>query len=133
MKIHYEPIGIVHSPFKQTAETPTQPTRSQGVLATVEIYQKYTEGLTDLDKYEYIILLCHLHLVREYRLKLVPFRGTELRGLFSTRAPCRPNPIALSVVKLLKVDGNLISIKGIDLIDGTPVLDIKPYFDDLLP
>ena len=91
------------------------------------------EALADLDGFSHIILLCHLHKTGSYRLKVVPFLDTQPRGLFATRAPSRPNPIGLSVVELLRIDGNKLEIQGVDLLDGTPVLDIKPYvgeFDD---
>jgi len=133
MRIEYRAIGIVHSPFKDAEGVPIQPSRAKGAKGTVEVFQKYVEGLSDLDGFSHIILLCHLHKSRGYRLKVVPFLDTELRGLFATRAPSRPNPIGLSVVRLLGVDGNTLSIEEVDLLEGTPVLDIKPYvgeFDD---
>lgn len=126
MKIEYEPIGTVHSPFTQRRGTPIQPSRSKAA-GTVEVFREYAEGLSDLDGFSHIILLCHLHQSTTYRLKIVPFLDTELRGLFATRAPNRPNPIGLSVVRLVDVRDNMLSIEGIDLLEGTPVLDIKPY------
>jgi len=133
MNIEYEPIGIVHSPFKDPEGTPIQPSRAKNATGTVEVFEKYVEGLSDLDGFSHIILLCHLHRTGSYRLKVVPFLDTELRGLFSTRAPSRPNPIGLSVVALAGIESNTLTIRGIDLLEGTPVLDIKPYvgeFDD---
>ena len=136
MKIEYEPIGVVHSPFNELEGTPIQPSRSENAAGTVEVFREFEDGLCDLDGFSHIILLCHLHKTGSYRLKVVPFLDTELRGLFATRAPCRPNPIGLSVVRLLGIDGNLLQIQGVDLLEGTPVLDIKPYvgeFDDCGP
>lgn len=133
MKIEYKPIGIVHSPFKEPEGTPIQPSRAKNAEGTVEVFEEFVEGLQDLDGFSHIILLCHLHKARSYRLKVVPFLDTQLRGLFATRAPSRPNPIGLSVVELLGIDGNTLTIQGVDFLDGTPVLDIKPYvgeFDD---
>jgi tRNA-Thr(GGU) m(6)t(6)A37 methyltransferase TsaA len=133
MKIEYRPIGIVHSPFEDAEGAPIQPSRANSARGSVEVFDEYVEGLSDLDGFSHIILLCHLHKSRGFRLKVVPFLDTELRGLFATRAPCRPNPIGLSVVRLLGVEGNLVSIEGVDFLNGTPVLDIKPYvgeFDD---
>jgi tRNA-Thr(GGU) m(6)t(6)A37 methyltransferase TsaA len=133
MTIQYNPIGVVHSPFSVQEGTPIQPSRSNGARATVEVFPEFVEGLSDLDGFSHIILLCHLHRSTGWRPKVVPFLDTEPRGLFATRAPCRPNPIGLSVVNLLAVEGNVLSIENIDLLDGTPVLDIKPFvgeFDD---
>lgn len=133
MKIEYEPIGIVHSPFKEPEGSPIQPSRAKGAVGTVEVFSEFVEGLCDLDGFSHIILLCHLHRSRRYRLKVVPFLDTELRGLFATRAPSRPNPIGLSVVELVEIDGGTLTVRGIDFIEGTPVLDIKPFvgeFDD---
>lgn len=132
MKIEYHAIGIIHSPFKNAEGTPIQPSRSKA-KGTVEVSKEYMEGLCDLDGFSHIILLCHLNKSSKYKLKVIPFLDTKLRGLFATRAPNRPNPIGLSVVRLLGIEGNMLSIEGLDLLDGTPVLDIKPYvreFDD---
>ena len=133
MRIEYCPIGIVRSPHETTTGTPIQPSRARGIEGTVEINEEYVEALSDLDGFSHIILICHLHRASDFKLKVVPYLDTELRGLFATRAPSRPNPIGLSVVRLLGVDGRVLRIEGVDLLDGTPVLDIKPYvcdFDD---
>lgn len=133
MIVEYSPIGVVHSPFLEREGTPIQPSRSKGASGTVEVFPEFVEGLSDLDGFSHIILLCHLHRSTGWRLKVVPFLDTEPRGLFATRAPCRPNPIGLSVVNLLAVEGHVLVIENVDLLDGTPVLDIKPYvgeFDD---
>jgi len=131
--VEYRPIGVVHSPFTQMKGTPIQPSRADGARGTVEVFPDFTEGLSDLDGFSHIILLCHLHRSTKSRLKVVPYLDTEPRGLFATRAPCRPNPIGLSVVRLLAIEDNVLSIENVDLLDGTPVLDIKPFvgeFDD---
>ncbi len=133
MTIRYEPIGVIHSPFTEKKGTPIQPSRSDGARGTVEIFPDFVQCLSDLDGFSHIILLCHLHRSTDWRPMVVPFLDTEPRGLFATRAPCRPNPIGLSVVKLLTVEGGTLTIEDLDLLDGTPVLDIKPYvgeFDD---
>jgi len=127
MKIEYRPIGIVHSPFRHPEGTPIQPGRAKGAEGTVEVFREYEDALGDLAGFSHIILLCHLHKSRGYRLKVVPFLDTEPRGLFATRAPNRPNSIGLSIVRLLAVNGNILSVTGVDLLDGTPLLDIKPY------
>jgi tRNA-Thr(GGU) m(6)t(6)A37 methyltransferase TsaA len=130
MNIQYEPIGVVHSPFTSLEGMPIQPSRGRCVHATVEVYSQFEEGLQDLEGFSHIMLLCHFHRAKAYRLKVVPFLDTELRGLFATRAPSRPNPIGLSVVRLIRVDKNILSIQDVDLLDGTPVLDIKPYVNE---
>jgi len=133
MTIEYQPIGFVSSSYQTTSGTPIQPSRARGIEGTIEIAEQYVEALADLDGFSHIILICHLHKASEFKLKVVPYLDTELRGLFATRAPSRPNPIGLSVVRLLGVDGRVLKIEGVDLLDGTPVLDIKPYvrdFDD---
>jgi tRNA-Thr(GGU) m(6)t(6)A37 methyltransferase TsaA len=127
MTIEYRPIGVVHSPFTEAEGTPIQPSRADGARGTVEIFSEFAQGLCDLEGFSHIILLCHLHRSSEWRLMVVPYLDTEPRGLFATRAPCRPNPIGLSVVRLLAVDGTTLTVADVDLIDGTPVLDIKPY------
>jgi tRNA-Thr(GGU) m(6)t(6)A37 methyltransferase TsaA len=134
MKIEYRSIGVVRSPHRKADGAPIQPSRARGVEGTIEIDEAYVEGLADLSDFSHIILICHLHRASQYRLKVVPYLDTELRGLFATRAPSRPNPIGLSVVRLLAVDGARLRIEGVDLLDGTPVLDIKPYvgeFDEI--
>lgn len=133
MIVEYKPIGVVHSPFSEMKGTPIQPSRADGARGTVEVFPDFAEGLSDLDGFSHIILLCHLHKSTKSRLKVVPYLDTEPRGLFATRAPCRPNPIGLSVVRLLTIEDNVLSIENLDLLDGTPVLDIKPFvgeFDD---
>jgi tRNA-Thr(GGU) m(6)t(6)A37 methyltransferase TsaA len=130
MKIEYRPIGFVSSPHQTTNGTPIQPSRASGIEGTVVLEDEYVEALSDLDGFSHIILICHLHKAADSKLKVVPYLDTELRGLFATRAPSRPNPIGLSVVRLLGIDGCRLRIEGVDLLDGTPVLDIKPYVGD---
>ena len=127
MKIEYRPIGIVHSPFTDISGVPIQPSRAEGIKGDVTVFPEFAEGLSDLDGFSHVVLLCHLDRVRGVRLKVVPFRDTVKRGVFSTRAPCRPNPIGLSIVRLAAVKKNKLVIEGVDVLDGTPVLDIKPY------
>ena len=127
MRIEYHAIGLIHSPFKTIEGTPIQPSRAKNARGTVELFAEYAAGLRDLDGFSHIILVYHLHKSRPYRLTVMPFLDTQPRGLFSTRAPNRPNPIGLSVVKLIKIDGNVLSVEGVDMLDQTPLLDIKPY------
>jgi len=128
--ITYHPIGVVHSPFATTEGMPIQPSRAKGVRGWVEIEPEYVEGLADLEGFSHVVLLCHLHRARPHRLKVVPYLDDTPRGLFATRSPSRPNPIGLSVVRLLGIDGCTLEIAEVDLLDGTPVLDIKPYVGD---
>jgi tRNA-Thr(GGU) m(6)t(6)A37 methyltransferase TsaA len=126
-KITYNPIGVIHSPFKDIKGMPIQPTGAKGVQGTVEINPEYVNGLQDLKGFSHIILIYHFHLSKGYSLKVKPFMDENLRGVFATRAPKRPNPIGISVVRLVRVEGNILRIENIDIVDGTPLLDIKPY------
>lgn len=125
--IEYRPIGVIHSPFKDVRGTPIQPRAAEGARGVVEVYPEYAEGLKDLEGFSHVILLYHFHLVKGYKLLVKPYMDDELRGVFATRAPARPNPIGLSVVKLVRMDRGRIIVENIDVVDGTPLLDIKPY------
>jgi tRNA (adenine37-N6)-methyltransferase len=131
MKIQYNAIGMVHTPFKDLNEIPKQPGRGKGIEGRIEIYPEYQQGLRDLDGFSHIILLCHFHKVTDFHLNVIPSGRTESRGLFATRTPRRPNPIGFSVVRLLSVEENRLEITDLDILDGTPLLDIKPYFHPL--
>jgi len=126
-EIKFRPIGIIHSPFKEAKGVPIQPSAAKGIEGKVEIFPEYTEGLEDIGNFSHIFLIYHLHLSRKYSLKVKPYMDDKERGVFATRAPSRPNPIGISVVELLEVDGNMLHIKNVDIVDGTPLLDIKPY------
>lgn len=132
-KVQYMPIGSIHSPFKDLEGMPIQPTGGRHIRGTVEIYPEYTDGLKDLDEFSHIILIYHLHLSDSYDLEVIPFMDDVPHGLFSTRAPKRPNPIGISIVKLIKIEGNIIHIENMDMIDETPLLDIKPYVPEFDP
>jgi tRNA-Thr(GGU) m(6)t(6)A37 methyltransferase TsaA len=121
-----KPIGVIHSPFTDKAQTPIQPTRSQAV-GRVEVYPEFAEGLQDLEGFSHIFLLYAFHQSNGYTLRVKPFLDDYLRGLLATRHPCRPNPLGLSVVRLLARRENLLEIEGVNMLDGTPLLDIKPY------
>jgi tRNA-Thr(GGU) m(6)t(6)A37 methyltransferase TsaA len=129
MDFTMKPIGVIHSPFREKAQTPIQPTRSQA-RGQVEVFPEYAPGLQDLEGFSHIFLLYAFHRSEGYSLKVQPFLDDELHGLFATRHPCRPNPIGLSVVRLLARQDNILDIEGLDVLDGTPLLDIKPYVDD---
>ncbi len=126
-KITYKPIGLIHSPFKEPKGVPIQPTAAAGVRGTVEVFPQYSGGLDSLGEFSHILLLYHFHLSSPPHLRVRPFMDEKLRGVFSTRAPSRPNPIGISLVRLLKIEGNILYIQDVDIIDGTPLLDIKPY------
>ena len=130
-QITYKPIGIVHSPFTQIEGMPIQSSSAKGIKGQIVVNEEYVEGLCDLDGFSHIYLLYHLHLSKSYNLKVIPFLDDQQRGVFSTRAPKRPNPIGLSVVKLIKIDMNILEIENVDIIDGTPLLDIKPYVQEM--
>jgi tRNA (adenine37-N6)-methyltransferase len=132
-QIVYSPIGVIHTPFKEPKKMPIQPAASKGVEGTIEIKTEFEKGLKDLDGFSHIILLYHFHLSAGFSLEVVPFLDNKKRGVFATRAPRRPNPVGLSIVRLDKIDGNMLHIRNVDIVDGTPLLDIKPYvheFDD---
>lgn len=122
-----KPIGVIHTEFKSVAGTPIQPAVSNGAEGCIEILPEFVEGLQDLDGCERIWLIFWLDRSSGYKMKVVPFRDTTERGLFSTRAPRRPNPIGISVVRLEKIESNTLFVRDIDIVDGTPLLDIKPY------
>ncbi len=106
---------------------PIQPSGAKGVTGTIEIAPAYAAGLKDLAGFSHIILLYHFHLCKNCELEVKPFLDEVSHGVFATRAPQRPNPIGLSVVKLLKIEGSTLHVGGVDIVDGTPLLDIKPY------
>ena len=129
-EIKYVPIGIIHSPFKDIKGTPIQPTGARGIAGTIEIDSDYVNGLKDIEGFSHIILIYHFHLSKGYSLEIIPFMDDRPHGVFSTRAPRRPNPIGISVVRLVKVKGATLHIEDVDIVDGTPLLDIKPYVPD---
>jgi len=130
-KIELQSIGLIHTPFKNKEGMPIQPTGAKNVRGTIEINNEFIEGLKDLDGFSHIILIYHFHKLKEYQLTVTPFMDDKPHGVFSTRAPKRPNHIGLSVVKLNKIEGNTIYIENIDVLDKTPLLDIKPFIPDV--
>jgi tRNA-Thr(GGU) m(6)t(6)A37 methyltransferase TsaA len=125
--IAYQPIGIIHSPFQSIEGMPIQPVGAAGIQGEIELFAEFAAGLKDLEGFSHIILLYHFHRAAEPRLIVTPFLDSEPHGVFATRAPSRPNAIGLSVVKLLSVAGNILRIENVDILDGTPLLDVKPY------
>jgi len=129
-EIRYKPIGVIHTPFKEPRGTPIQPMAAAGVEGVVEVLPEYAEGLEGLEGFSHIILIYHFHLSRKASLKVRPYMDEETHGVFATRSPSRPNPIGVSVVRLLKIVDNKLYIKDVDIVDGTPLLDIKPYIPE---
>lgn len=121
-------IGIVKTPFGEQQGTPIQPCYANGATGEVVVYEPYAAALDDLEGFERIWLIYWMDRAGPYRPKVVPYRDVHERGLFSTRAPCRPNPIGLSVVRLRGREGRVLRVSDVDILDGTPLLDIKPYF-----
>lgn len=125
--IQLQKIGTLYSPHKETSDMPRQPRFAKGIQAKVVIEPQFVEGLRDLDGFSHIYLICFLHKVKGYKLSAHPPMDNKSHGVFASRSPHRPNPIGLSVVKLISIEENVLTIEDVDLLDGTPVLDIKPY------
>jgi tRNA-Thr(GGU) m(6)t(6)A37 methyltransferase TsaA len=125
-----KPIGIIHSPFKNPDRMPIQPTFANGAEGIVEVLPQFAAGLKDLEGFERIWLLYWFHKASKTKLKVKPYMDNIERGLFATRAPCRPNPIGISAVRLLRICGNRLYVADIDVLDNTPLLDIKPYIPE---
>ncbi len=123
----YSPIGIVRSPFSELQGMPIQPGGAQGIRGSVEIRHDLVPGLKDLEGFSHIILIYHFHRSRGFSLCIKPFLDDHYHGVFATRAPNRPNPIGISIVRLVSIDGHALHIEDVDILDGTPLLDIKPY------
>jgi len=126
-EIRYTPIGVIRSPHKQPLGTPIQPKAAENAEGTVEIFPEYVEGLKDPDGFSHVILVYHFHLSKGLSLRVKPYMDDKYHGIFATRAPPRPNPIGISVVRLIRVEANILHIQDVDIVDGTPLLDIKPY------
>jgi len=126
-EIKYKPIGIIHSPFKEPKGTPIQPTGAKGINGTVEVFPEYVKGLKDIEGFSHLILIYHFHLSQEASLEAKPYMDKETHGVFAMRSPSRPNPIGISVVRLIRMEDNILQIQDVDILDGTPLLDIKPY------
>ncbi|NLO21026.1 MAG: tRNA (N6-threonylcarbamoyladenosine(37)-N6)-methyltransferase TrmO [Syntrophomonadaceae bacterium] len=133
--INFRPIGYIHSPFKTKEGSPRQSIHTPEVEAIIDIKPEFSAGLLNLELYSHIIVLFHFHLSPGYDLVVERPRGDRPgpRGVFSTRSPNRPNGIGLSIVELVKIEGARLRIRGVDMLDGTPVLDIKPYDSGLNP
>jgi tRNA-Thr(GGU) m(6)t(6)A37 methyltransferase TsaA len=121
------PIGVVRSPFERKVEAPRQPRAAEGVEGRIELDLSLAHAVEDLEGFEHVWVLAWMDRVEGFRPKVLPPRSEKRRGVLATRSPHRPNPIALSVVELVGVEGTVLHVRGLDLLDGTPVLDVKPY------
>jgi len=128
-----EPIGIIRTPFKSQDECPSQGAEAPESIGYIEVFQEYLNGLKGLEKFEYIAVLFNFDRKKDYNLRVIPRRGGTARGVFSTCAPARPNHIGVTIVRLLSVKKNILKVSGIDMMDGTPVIDIKPFSIGFLP
>ncbi len=126
-EVLFKPIGIIHTPYENTKNMPIQPSSAKGITGTVEIKPSFANGLKDINGFSHIILIYHFHLSNGYQLEVKPFLDENSHGVFATRAPKRPNNIGISIVKLVKVENNFLHVENIDIINGTPLLDIKPF------
>ena len=121
------PIGVIHSPHQQAERTPIQPIYARGIKGQAEILPEYMDGLRDLEGFSHVCLIFWFHQASSSRLIVKPFLDDTPRGVFATRASCRPNPIGFSVVRLVRREENVLHLEDMDILDGTPLLDIKPY------
>lgn len=122
-----QPIGTIHSPHENIRDMPIQPRGAAGIEGRVLVDDVYMEGLQDLEGFSHIYLIYCFHKTERTQLRVIPFMDSQPRGVFSTRSPLRPNHIGLSIVRLKKIEGNTLVVQDIDILDGTPLLDIKPY------
>jgi tRNA-Thr(GGU) m(6)t(6)A37 methyltransferase TsaA len=125
--IAYKAIGTIRTPFKDVRGMPIQPVGAKEAFGTIKLERRYQAGLKDLSGFSHLILIYDFHRSKGFDLTVTPFLDSRPRGLFSTRAPRRPNPIGFSVVRLVRIRGSTLIIQGVDMLDGTPLLDIKPY------
>ncbi len=126
-QICYTPVGIIRSPFDTPVGMPIQAVGAAGVAGSIELDPAYAAGLKDIEAFSHLILLYHLHLCEGYTLEVRPFLDDQNHGIFATRSPRRPNPLGISTVRLVGVIDNVLQIEDVDVVDGTPLLDIKPY------
>jgi tRNA-Thr(GGU) m(6)t(6)A37 methyltransferase TsaA len=125
--ITYRPIGVIRSEHVAAQETPIQPAYAKGCKGRAEVFPEFASGLRDLEGFSHVYLIYHFHKAGPAKLMVKPFLQDIERGVFATRAPCRPNAVGLSIVELVRREGNVLHLDGVDVLDGTPLLDIKPY------
>ncbi|MDY6936005.1 MAG: tRNA (N6-threonylcarbamoyladenosine(37)-N6)-methyltransferase TrmO [Spirochaetota bacterium] len=126
-EIVYKPIGLIHSPFIEVKGTPIQSAVAKGIEGRVEIFSEYAEGLKDIEGFSHVFLIYHFHLSIKYSLRAEPFLDKEEHGIFAIRSPSRPNPIGISIVRIVRLEGKILYIQDVDILNETPHLDIKPY------
>lgn len=126
--IVYQPIGIIHSPFKEVAGMPIQPCGAKKAGGSIELLTEYEKGLKDIKGFSHIIILYHFHKITHWVPEVIPFMDNKLHGIFATRSPARPNAIGISILPLLRREGGLLYVEELDILDQTPVLDLKPFF-----
>ena len=127
-QICFKSIGIIHSPYTEISGVPIQPLNAIGIKGTIELNTVFTDGLKDIEGFSHIILVYVFHLTSKFSLQVIPFIDNKMHGIFATRSPSRPNAIGISTVRLINVDHNILHIEDDDIIDGTPLLDIKPFY-----
>lgn len=125
--IAYRPIGVIHSPHTDPKATPIQPVFAEGIEGTAEVFPEFADGLNDIEGFSHLFIIFHFHRAGKPKLQVKPYLQDEVRGVFACRAPCRPNGIGFSVCRLVKREGNVLHLADMDILDGTPLLDIKPY------
>lgn len=126
-RFNVTPIGFLQTPYKDIHNMPIQPSGASGVPGKLILKPEFVEGIKDLDSFSHIYLIYLFHKANSFHLTVTPFLDSEVHGVFATRAPKRPNPIGLSVVRLLSIEENVLNLENVDMLDGTPVIDIKPY------
>ncbi len=127
MEIIYHPIGVVRSPFTDVKGMPIQPAGAEGHQGRIEVSPEFGAGLKDIEGFSHVIVVYHFHRADGFTLTVTPFLDSEPHGVFATRAPRRPNPVGLSVLRLVRVEDCVLYVENVDILDGTPVLDVKPY------
>jgi len=131
MVVVFDPVGVIHTPYKKPAEMPFQGALAPETEGRVVVYPRFSEGLKDIEGFSHLILIYYFHMVDNYTLISRPYNNNKPRGIFSIRGPRRPNPIGMTVVRLKRREDSVLYISGVDMVDNTPLLDIKPYFPDI--
>jgi tRNA-Thr(GGU) m(6)t(6)A37 methyltransferase TsaA len=125
--VTFRPIGLVHSEHREATCTPVQPTFAEGSRGWIEVFEPYLDGLADIEGFSHIHVIYWMHKAGPAALRVIPFLDERPHGIFATRSPNRPNAIGLSILRLVERKGSVLSVEDVDTLDGTPVLDIKPY------
>ncbi|WP_341806101.1 tRNA (N6-threonylcarbamoyladenosine(37)-N6)-methyltransferase TrmO, partial [Nitratidesulfovibrio liaohensis] len=126
-RISYAPVAHMRTPFTDVRGMPIQPVGAQGVAGSIDVLPEFAQGLADIEGFSHLLVIYHLHECKGFTLRVKPFLDNDEHGVFATRSPRRPNPIGISVLRLTGVTGNRLHVENVDMLDGTPVLDIKPY------